>query len=661
MTEQQPPYQDPRPDGQPQPGNHLNQPQGHHPDQGGYPSQPPPPSAAPEQYPTGGQPGYPAQQPYSTGPQAPQDYPTGAQAQQPYPTGAQPPQGHQTGAPAQQPYPTGAQPPQGYPTEQYPGGTQQPQGYPSGQYPNAAPGYSTQQYPTGAQPPQGYGVPGPPPGYGSAWQPDYLNAPTPGPRKNNKKGLIIGAAVVVVALGISGGAYAALSGGSDDNPHNDGDNRSLTADGKADPSAAHLPSDSIAVASVNLEPGATQTVSALKYLRKFPTIANASSGDTLSEGILKPLFAQSSVDFDADVKPWLGSHVSVAADPQDGKVHPVVAIETKDAAKAKAFFDQEAQQDPTIACQISDDYVIVSDTPAAVTEAIKETTAGNLSKNANFSADIKHVPSDAIVSAWVDVKASLRYGQSADSRLDLPDSAQSAIPDRVVAGLTFDGSAADLQLTAFGGATIPEDTGVGKRIAKLPDDTTAAIGVSGLNKVIAQYWKAISQTLDSEEPGVLDRVQTQTGLTLPDDLETLVGSQTVVAVGTSQDQVGVETTTDPDKAKAVLEKLQSAMGDSESNMTVKTDSNGIVAARSEAYAAELQEGGSLGSQELFKAAVPNADDASAIVYVNVAQVEQLAGADADSLPADAAPIKAIGITGSSEGSQSTVHFRVVAQ
>jgi len=610
MTEQQPPYPDPRPDGQPpQPGDHQPQ--------AGYHNQPPQPSAPSEQY----------------------------------PTGAQPPQGY----PAQPQYPAGAQPPSGYPTQQHPTGGQPPQGYP------------TQQYPTGGQPPQGYGpgVQGPPPGgYGAAWQPDYLNAPAPGPRRSNKKGLIIGAVVVVVALGISGGAYAALSGGSgkDDGDSQHGDNTTLTAsNGKADPSIAHLPSDSIAVASVNLNPGATQTVNALKYLRKFPTIANASSGDTLSEGILKPLFAQSDLDFDADIQPWLGSHVSVAADPQNGKVHPVVAIEAKDADKAKAFFEKEAQQDPTIAYQISDGYVIVSDTSAAVTEAVKETEAGNLSKNANFSSDIKKVPSDSIVSGWVDVKASLRYAQSMDSTFTLPDSAQGAVPDRVVAGLTFDGTAADLQLTAFGGVTVPKDTGVGKRIAKLPNDTSVAVGVSGLDKAIAQNWDTISQLLDSDEPGTLERIQEQTGLTLPDDLETLVGSQTIVAVGTSQQQIGVETTTDSTKAKAVLEKINSAISDEGANITVKTDDNGVVMASSDAYAAALEQGGSLGSQTLFKAAVPHPDDANAIVYVNVAEVEQLAGADADSLPSDAEPIKAVGITGSSDGSQSTIHVRVVAQ
>ncbi|MFE3440493.1 hypothetical protein ACFXNY_29395 [Streptomyces sindenensis] len=127
---------------------------------------------------------------------------------QPGPYGGQPPQG-QPGPYGQQPGPYGAPPqPQGQPGYGYP--QQAPQGVPP-QQPN----------PYGQQPPgpqQGYGYPQaqqpgpygqqpPQPPYGG--QPGYGQQP---PQPKKKTGLIIGVAVVALAV-IAGGVYFLTSGG----------------------------------------------------------------------------------------------------------------------------------------------------------------------------------------------------------------------------------------------------------------------------------------------------------------------------------------------------------------------------------------------------------------------------------------------------------------
>ncbi|MFE6703093.1 hypothetical protein [Streptomyces sp. NPDC057718] len=128
---------------------------------------------------------------------------------QPGPYGGQPPQG-QPGPYGQQPGPYGAPPPQGQPGYGYP--QQAPQGVPP-QQPNP---YGQPQ-----QPPQGYGYPQaqqpgpygqqpPAPPYGG--QPPY-GAQPPQPKK--KTGLIIGGAVVALAV-IAGGVYFLTSGGGSD-------------------------------------------------------------------------------------------------------------------------------------------------------------------------------------------------------------------------------------------------------------------------------------------------------------------------------------------------------------------------------------------------------------------------------------------------------------
>ncbi|GAA2983952.1 hypothetical protein [Streptomyces fulvorobeus] len=129
---------------------------------------------------------------------------------QPGPYGGQPPQG-QPGPYGQQPGPYGGQPPQGPPQGQpgygYP--QQAPQGVPPQQPPQ---GYG---YPQQGQQPGPYGQQPPTPPYGG--QPAYggqVPMPPAAPRK--KTGLIIGGAVVALAV-IAGGVYFMTSGGGASN------------------------------------------------------------------------------------------------------------------------------------------------------------------------------------------------------------------------------------------------------------------------------------------------------------------------------------------------------------------------------------------------------------------------------------------------------------
>ncbi|MEU0303745.1 hypothetical protein ABZ252_30515 [Streptomyces sp. NPDC006175] len=131
---------------------------------------------------------------------------------QPGPYGGQPPQG-QPGPYGQQPGPYGQQPgPYGGPPPQGP-----PQGQPGYGYPQQAP----QGVPPQQQPPQGYGYPQgqqpgpygqqpPTPPYGG--QQAYPGMPPQPGAPKKKTGLIIGAAVVALAV-VAGGVYFLTSGG----------------------------------------------------------------------------------------------------------------------------------------------------------------------------------------------------------------------------------------------------------------------------------------------------------------------------------------------------------------------------------------------------------------------------------------------------------------
>ncbi|MFD3606879.1 hypothetical protein ACFWXA_02215 [Streptomyces atroolivaceus] len=131
---------------------------------------------------------------------------------QPGPYGGQPPQG-QPGPYGQQPGPYGQQPgPYGGPPPQGP-----PQGQPGYGYPQQAP----QGVPPQQQPPQGYGYPQgqqpgpygqqpPTPPYGG--QQAYPGMPPQPGAPKKKTGLIVGAAVVALAV-VAGGVWFLTSGG----------------------------------------------------------------------------------------------------------------------------------------------------------------------------------------------------------------------------------------------------------------------------------------------------------------------------------------------------------------------------------------------------------------------------------------------------------------
>ncbi len=108
----------------------------------------------------------------------------------------------------------------------------------------------------------------------------------------------------------------------------------------------------------------------------------------------------------------------------------------------------------------------------------------------------------------------------------------------------FDGMAATLrfndgglEFVAASDATLDgavlEGTGAGESVANLPGDTVAALGVS--------FGAEYAQTLIDQLAGVggagedvdqmISELEQQTGLKLPEDLQTLLGDATVVAVG----------------------------------------------------------------------------------------------------------------------------------
>jgi hypothetical protein len=192
-------------------------------------------------------------------------------------------------------------------------------------------------------------------------------------------------------------------------------------------------------------------------------------------------------------------------------------------------------------------------------------------------------------------------------------------------------------------------------VANLPDDTAAALALSGGDQQVRRaYDQAKKAGLDRE----LTSLQNELGLTLPDDIAALVGSSTVVAVaGTAHEvEFGVVSRTDNvDGARRAAERLASKIR-SGTAVSVRSVSAGTVLANSPGYADKLAGSGGLGTTPLFTTALPDLDGAQLAAYVDVQRAADLSGTP---LSKDQRPYRAVGLTYAAHGDQVTMHLRVV--
>ncbi len=543
---------------------------------------------------------------------------------------APPPYGGPGGQPGWGPAPSGPVP--GW--EQPPAGPPVGYGPPTGPGPGPGPG----GYGAGGYGVSGYGVPGPDPQYGPpAYGPGDMvtigAAPPPRRRRGRAlwAGIAAGTAVALTAGGVY--AYTALSGGGA-------------------VLAARAPADAVAYAELNLDPPAGQKVAALRFFRHFPDLKVGGDEGTLVESLLEPLITDSEVrqQFVRSIKPWLGDHAAMAVDPQDGKPQPVLLVETTDAAATRAGLDRiNAEQDPDdkLGFVLDGDLVVVAETQAIAETAHRDAGAGSLADSDTFTSDMEDVGGDdAIVTAWSDLAAAGKLSSREGS---------SEAKGRLAARLRFTDTSAELVVRTVGNPARAGADAVGKRLGTLPEDTAAAVAVSGGDELVRQAYR------QAEAAGLgrtLRRLEEDTGLDLPDDVAAMVGSSTVLAVGggTDDPQVGlVAKTGDPERARVAAEKVFRELGVGQS-VTARSTADGSVIASSSAYADRLTAEGKLGSTELVRSALPDLDKAQLAVYVDARRLAEVVG---EPLPEEARALRAVGLTATSSGDVSTVRVRVV--
>ena len=237
---------------------------------------------------------------------------------------------------------------------------------------------------------------------GPADGPEYLDGSAPAqtaPDNDNKKRLIAVGAIVAGGAVVAGGAWAATS---------------FFSTG-AQPAEA-LPASTVAYFSVDLDPSGGQKIEAIKTLRKFPGFTDKvdlQTDDDLRERFFEELTSSGEcegLDYDADVKPWLGSRAAMAVvDLGEDEPTPVGVVQTTDSGKAEdglsALVDAcgggEGGEGDVGGWVVDGDWIVVAETPEIAQKVVDAADGSTLAGDASFEEWTGEAGDDGFMSMYV--------------------------------------------------------------------------------------------------------------------------------------------------------------------------------------------------------------------------------------------------------------------
>jgi hypothetical protein len=522
-------------------------------------------------------------------------------------------------------------------------------------------------------------------GGGAPWPPGADASPRSGGLK--KVLLLGGAAIGAGAVGV--GAWAAIG---------------FFSTG-AQPAEA-LPDTTLAYASIDLDPSGGQKIEALTTLNKFPAFKdelNLDTEDNLVREVVDRILAEApceGLDFADDFEPWLGSRLAVAAiDGGDDEPFPVVVIQSSDEAAAEAGLAEVAECDESdeLAFEVSGDWVVLAETQAQVTQVVADTAEGSLADDATFKRWTDEAGDAGIVTLYAgpgvgdflgdnpmlfldplgsssvcagvssggslyDADADAYYSSTDEYCADADAAAEEQIDDELSAQLRdFDGGAAVVRFAdgalemqvAFDGRSPVWASNVGSApadvVQTLPADTAVALSYGFSDGWAEGFLDALVPLIgaDMSVDELLREAEAASGLTLPEDIETLLGSSAALALSADVDfeefftqpdpsglPIALKVEGSPEEIEAVLDKVRSQLPAEEAAF-IDSDADGamIVIGPNPEYRERVLEDGGLGDDPVFRDVVREADRSSYVVFVNLNTFEDaiasLAGEDPD--------------------------------
>jgi len=519
----------------------------------------------------------------------------------------------------------------------------------------------------------------------AAEKPDVLDSDTapgvePEPRRRSGRRTAAIVAGAVVGLGAIGGAAALASWYFLDGPQ----------------AAEALPDSTIAYVQVNLDPSGDQKIEALKTLKKFPAFEDKLDLDA-TDDIRKTLFEQlqedgtcPGLDYDKDIAPWLGDRLAAAlVDEGDAVAKSVLVVQITDEGKAKTGLDKlmacpktedsglPSTDEKPGGFVVDGDWAVIAETEDVAKQVVDDTDNGTLADDEDYQHWTDEAGDDGILTIYAAPGSGEQLATffAGDEALDEMSGMESsgAASDLVK---KFEGAAAkvrfsdgDVEIEFAGKFAQTElskrmtgDKG-GDVVATLPDDTALAIGAAfepgWFQPLMDQLAPQISEGLTGED--LVTEAETETGLELPEDAETLAGDSFALAVSsdfdvekfvnsgdTSSLGVGVKVEGSAVDIEGVLGKLRTTVGDP-SALESKTEGDYVAFGPDQGWVDQLSEDGNLGDTDTYREVLPDADRASSLFFLNVDAgddwlVRMLhAGGAPDDVVDNVRPLSALGV------------------
>ena len=470
--------------------------------------------------------------------------------------------------------------------------------------------------------------------------------------------------------------------------------------------ATAVPSNAFVYLALDLDPDGGQKLEAVQTLRKFPAIREElgiEAESDLRRVLFEAISADSpcaDLDFAEDVDPWLGGKLAVAVVPGESEPTPLFVVQVKDTDLAREGVDRIADCAGEDAPGIGfvDDFMVVAETDDLAEGIVSDAEGGSLADDGDFQRWIDEAGGSGVVEGYVSADAPQYFADE----LQLPmgteaasaASASSALVGPVAAPgsstpppgvsemleefqgaamvLRFDDEALELELAA-GGLPAQVETGGDSGIEDLPASTALALGFSVADEAVQDMidgFLSSSGVGEDEFTTLLEQAEAQTGLELPEDLQTLLGEGLAGAVDSSLDveafvestgdpadiPAGVRIVGDPAEITEVLDKLLAAAGPVAEDVVVE-EGDGVVAIGLDAdYVATLAGDGELGDQDRFQAALEDVDSRTGAVYVDFDAgdwLTELAATDGDErIEENVEPLDSLGVGGWIDGEVS---------
>jgi hypothetical protein len=478
-------------------------------------------------------------------------------------------------------------------------------------------------------------------------EPEFLgpDSPAAGTTKPPRGGTgrrtgIIAAAAVAVVAAVGAGAYGVVQ---------------LMAGGSSPATA--VPADALGYVSLDLDPSASQKIEAVKILRKFPGLKkelNVGSRDALRKAVFDEIVKSGDcqgIDYAKDVEPWIGERVAVAAvpDAEEGAL-PLFVLQVGDQDKARAGVRKlekcgaaEDQEPDRTGVAFVGDYMLLAETQKEADSMAKDAEASTLADDDAFTSAMDRAGDPGIISMYASKDAPDAIGKAqSKGQAGMPGMSGSELDQLHTMFQDFDGAAGVVRFSdgaieaEFTGKGLPSNIGAvdgdgGPDVATLPGTTAAAFSLAFRDGWLKDYLDTMNEVLGGGQSldEMLGQAEQQTGLQLPEDLETLLGDGISVSVDAGADLKKLTESPDPtqvpagirikgDSAKitAIIDKLKKAAGP-DGDMVKVASGDGIVAVGLDPeYVDQLTKRGALGDVEAFSDVVPEADRATSVLYVN---------------------------------------------